>query len=405
MSFVSNYNAVRDGVCSVTSDIGVGTGWLYRRQNNRLPDKTIYVVTAAHVVYDQVNDIIYNPMVLIQNVNKSNKNQIFQTLVISLDKKGDIALLEIQNHRGVGNKFPTNWPNHTTLIVNTSRQSIGIPIYIVGYPLGNDYNSFAGGYLRESNVSDNFTPTSLYYNLSTSVGNSGSPVFNTNNQVIGMLQWGMNNVINGGIRGDILYFFLERSISDFLMNKTYSSIFKKNSINIFDNIISSFQPLSGELIQSLYNNFGLAIGYLNGGKEVNGILVIYEDFPTNFVIESVRYQDNTNAWKTIFLSSSIFDKSSIWEVNYFAKPNSVVTLNIYDISDFSNFSMNVTLIEMSTLIDKFLIPGFSKKDKYNAILNKIKNPDDITIIKQKILDCSAKCMSFINSLSLEKIDK
>ena len=74
-----NYNVVKYSVCSVsTSGIGSGiangTGWLYRRANNSTQDKTIYVVTAAHVIMTRDannNNIIGVPTVLIHNVNNT----------------------------------------------------------------------------------------------------------------------------------------------------------------------------------------------------------------------------------------------------------------------------------------------------------------------------------------------
>ena len=389
--FNNNYNIVKNSVCSVISNGSVGTGWLYRRTNNTTIDKTNYVVTAAHVVVDRDvnnNDILLNPQVLIQNVNNSGQNQYFNTKVISVDKKGDIALLEIQNHRGQNNKFPLNWTSHVSLTVTTTTQAVGIPIYVVGYPMGFDYNSIAGGYLRENNASDYFTPTSLYYNLATNPGNSGSPVFNALNQVIGMLQWGSSgDEMNGGIRGDLLYYFLETAIANFIAsNKTsYNNFFKKQYIQIFNDAENNFLPLSGEIIQVLQNyNWGSI--YLNGGRNVDGILLLYGNYLTSSVIEKITYTTINNVQKTITLSSSLYDRSSVWEVLYFAKPNSNINLYIYNVANNTYNAYTLQLVEMPAIFDYFLTSGFSKKKEYENIMLQNKQLEEVKIMNENITE-------------------
>ena len=389
--FNINYNVVKNSVCSVVSDYGTGTGWLYRRANNTTKDKTIYVVTAAHVIMtrdDNNDDIVSIPSVLIHNVNNSGNNQMFQTKVISIDKKGDIALLEIENHRGQNNKYPLHWTNHLSLKVAINSQPIGIPIFIIGYPLGWDYNSFVGGYLRENNASDYFTPTSLYYNLATNSGNSGSPVFNTKNEVIGMLQWGLTNAseMNGGIRGDLLYHFLESSINSFIASNkiTYNSFFKKNYISFFGINNTCFIPLTCELIQLFISEFNWGTAYMNGGRNINGILLLNNNNLSNLVLESVVYTDKNNITKSITLSSCIYDKSSIWEVIYLGKPNSNVTLNLYNLQTNTTFLNVIQLKEMPSIVDYFLTSGFSKKESYNTLIENLKIKEKINETKELI---------------------
>jgi len=413
--FNRNFNLIKNSVCSVFSDLGTGTGWLYRRNNGNHRDKTIYVVTAAHIVVYRSNseDIFYNPSILVHNVNNSRNNQIFETKIISIDKKGDIALLEIQNHRGQGNKYSLNWSNHTTLRVNRNIPSIGIPIYIVGYPLGIDYNSLAGGYLRENNAFDSFTPTSLYYNLATSPGNSGSPVFNTNNEVIGMLQWGISNAeqIDGGIRGDILYYFLENSINKFITSSRtlYNSNFDKNYIGFFGENETSFISLSGQIIKYLIDNFSMGSTYNNGGRNINGVILLYNGFLTNLVLENITYTNIQNQTRTITLSSCINDKSSIWEVIYFAKPSTNIILNIFDLDANISFNETVNLTIMPQLYDFYLTEGFSinnnnsilrTKDIYDEIINILKDKSKKDENKEKITNNSNILLNKIKNKKL-----
>jgi len=395
--FHSNYNYSKSSVCSLIG-YGIGTGWLYRsvksRSSNRRNGRNIinndnniiYIVSVAHCIFNNDNEII-EPRVLIHNINNTGDNCIFDTKVISYDKKGDIVLLEILQHQGINKKYPLNWPNHTSLVINTTRQSIGSQIYTIGYPLGFDFNSFSSGFIRENNASFSETPTSYYYNMATYSGNSGSPVLNNKNDVIGMLQWGINDYedINGGIIGEYLYHFLETSIDLYIQsNKTlYHHNFKKNYIEFFENRITTFQPLSVELIILLQEYLGYGTIYNNSQREVNGIILIHNYFYTSLVLEEITYTDINNKVKNIVLSSCIFDKSSIWDVIYFGKKNSSITCKILDISNGNVFYYSIYLKEMPEEIDMYLTSSFSHKNIYNNIIVDIKNDKENTISKIK----------------------
>lgn len=365
--FRQNYSSVKNAICSVITSSGVGTGWIYRRPVTRSQrDNSIFVVTAAHVVFylDKDDEDVYEePEIFVSNVNNSGNNQIFKTKVVSVDKKGDMALLEIQNHRGINNKYPANWPSHRTLTVASSIPEIGIPIFIVGYPLSWDYNSFASGHLKENNASNEDTPTSLYYDFASYNGNSGSPVMNERNQVIGMLQWGVVNweQLNGGIRCDILSRFIDKSITDFVSanRNSYNMSFKKNYIDIPN--IGGFEPLNGEII-SIYNQNELALAYKDGGRSVNGLLLKDNDNNvTTNVLERVTYIGIDNITRTIILSSSVFDKNSIWDIHYFGKPSSSVTLYFYNLQTNTESNTTITLGEMPSDKDLYLTSGFINK--------------------------------------------
>ena len=390
----SNYSSTKNAICSVISDLGSGTGWLYRRNNGSNTDKTIYVITAAHMVIERdisENETIYNPKILVQNVNNTSNNQIFDTKVISIDRKGDFALLSIENHRGSGNKYPLNWPSHTTLKISTSKPEIGSSIYIIGYPEAFDYNSFAGGFLRENNASEYFTPTSLYYNLATSPGNSGSPVLNTSNQVIGMLQWGTEGEeMDGGIRGDILFYVIERMINTYISSgkTSFNNIYIKQAIDIFNDNLTSFIPINTEVIKFLQDIDAGGFAYDNGGRVVNGILLTDNDYLTTLVLETITYTNNSNVTKNITLSSSVFNKSSIWEVMYYAKPNTNVILNLYDLQMDTTLQVTMQLTEMPKSIDYFLTSGFTK-NKIKEKMKEINTNEQIklktNIVKEKLI--------------------
>jgi len=377
--FQLNYDIVKSAVCSVVLNNSVGTGWFYRRRSivsrssRNTPPEQIFVVTAAHVILDNNNQIV-DPEILVNGVNGTTNNHIFRTKVISIDKKGDIALLEILNHRGgeSNNKYPLNWPNHRTLNVTNVKQKIGIPIFIVGYPLGWDYNSFAAGYLRENNASESYTPKSLFYDMSTYGGNSGSPVLNTNNDVIGMLQWGLQDseLLNGGISGDILFDFLETSIDRFVKSgrTNYYQLYKKNYIPLSN--FNSFQPLNGEVI-SLFNKYNLALQYKDGGRNIDGVILLAMDQTTrNFnytylVLERILYTDKFGKSKLLRISSSIYDKDNIWDIYYFAKPQSEITLYFYNIESNEETFYKINLTEMPDNIDMFLTNVLEKQNNNN----------------------------------------
>jgi V8-like Glu-specific endopeptidase len=384
--FGSKYNLVKNAVCTIQSTQGTGTAWLYRRPRNLRPrDNSIYIITAAHVLpFEIENDewtiVEDNISVLISNVNNTNANYVFDVNVISFDKKGDIAVLEIKNHRGENNKLPLNWPKHRTLQINTNKQTVGSQIFIVGFPLSFDYNSFAAGHLRENNATLSFTPTSLFYDFATYPGNSGSPVFNTRNEVIGMLQWGLEGIenINGGITGKILSYVIEKSINDFISSGRlqYKNVFKKNYMNL-DNNDYLFYPLD-LLIIYLRKNSDYFNLYNDAGKSVDGVLLATlnqfgQIVPTFILVTKIDYIDNNDKPKTLILSSSIDDKDSIWDIHYFAKPGSLFQLYYTNLNTNEDDIYNGELTIMPTLIDDYLTYGFTQSKLQEQIKDKLTN--------------------------------
>jgi len=67
-------------------------------------------------------------------------------------------------------------------IVNNPSTSVGVPITVTGYPGDKPF----GTMWESKGVSTTETTNRIYYNASTFGGNSGSPVFNEQNEVIGI---------------------------------------------------------------------------------------------------------------------------------------------------------------------------------------------------------------------------
>ncbi|MFA5023478.1 MAG: serine protease [Patescibacteria group bacterium] len=103
--------------------------------------------------------------------------------ILKIDAKNDICLLQKDGHGLAPVKFTPNYsgmPLHTT-------------VYIVGAPLGVFATSFEGKtVLKDSKDMYEGMPSKLTVDAAAAPGNSGSPVFNAEGFVVGMLVAGPN---------------------------------------------------------------------------------------------------------------------------------------------------------------------------------------------------------------------
>jgi len=99
------------------------------------------------------------------------------TQVIQRDAAGDWELVRLNR------RVPANRPR---LTLAGSDVASGDHVYIIGYPLGLPEKYADNGVVRSVN------PTSTFFvaAVTSFVGNSGSPVFNVGNQVVGLLREG-----------------------------------------------------------------------------------------------------------------------------------------------------------------------------------------------------------------------
>ena len=135
-----------------------GTGFLV--------DVKGYIVTNAHVIQNASH-------IAVQKNNGSDLN----ATVIFLDQERDIAILKITD-----TKFKS--PSSIPYSIKRNGGEISEPIYTLGYPR-NDI-VYGEGYLAAKTGFDGDT-LSCQIAIAANRGNSGSPIFNKNGEVIGIL--------------------------------------------------------------------------------------------------------------------------------------------------------------------------------------------------------------------------
>jgi V8-like Glu-specific endopeptidase len=136
-----------------------------------------YLGTAAHVILDDYGRA--KPDILIRGI-QGNPNKTYSAEVVSWDVEADAALLKIDD------------PGFFTLgsvpyKINANKLSLGASIFILGYPsratFGDNLKLASGSVSSTSAVDYHF------FQMETSIypGFSGSPVFNSNGEVIGIV--------------------------------------------------------------------------------------------------------------------------------------------------------------------------------------------------------------------------
>lgn len=132
-----------------------------------LIDKKGYLITNAHILKGNgaivVNEkgLEFNATILYKNINK------------------DIAILKIQDEDYIN---PANLPYK----INKKSIQVGEDIYSLSFPRNNPSLVYAKGYVS---AGSGFNNDSITYQISMNAyqGNSGSPIFNKNGELIGIL--------------------------------------------------------------------------------------------------------------------------------------------------------------------------------------------------------------------------
>ena len=163
-SIKSNKNyEVEDSILVIDTLDGMGTGFYVRKD---------YVITNQHVV-DESNFVNLRDMI-------GNK---FTGQVIAKDISTDLALVKV-SQEGVPLKFEEG--------CSVKRRE---NVFTVGHPKGYEYSTSRGIVSSIRNIENPFykaTGLKMYIQIDAPIssGNSGGPLFNSNEKVIGVNTWG-----------------------------------------------------------------------------------------------------------------------------------------------------------------------------------------------------------------------
>lgn len=230
-----------------------------------------YVLASAHVLNKKdkatlwINgkryeaDLVYKEERETYEPDDKTKKSIEEAMQSSLDSKGnrsiyelleekDLALLKIESS---GQKF------RSLVFARTPSYKMGEEIYTIGFPMSNvlgDSSRLNKGFIS-STVGLKDSPDYLQISAEIQPGNSGSPLLNSNGQVIGLIQMTLstqNAMVNsGGVLPQNVNFALKgEKIKEFIKKCPC-----KNKINIqegatmdFDNVRQSIAQVRSGII-------------------------------------------------------------------------------------------------------------------------------------------------------------
>ena len=263
--------------------------------------------------------------------------------------------------------------------------------YIMGDPLGIDVNSISSGIVRDNKYVDSDGITvieSILTDAPAYSGNSGSPIVDSNNKVIGMYTWntdGTNSV--GCLGGGVSQYILEPVVETIIQ---YERNFVKSSIGI------SWSSPHKALKELSAGNNNYYIG-TNNIKDAEGLYVYSSSNNTDFYKyiskdippELTSYDINDNVYACVLLKTIKVVKmnNQLSTVNNPIKENTLINLGVMD----NHFA--------PTSITWFLNPGDEIELQYKIVSYYNKNtqsgwlPSNNEIIHTK----SIKVHEFDNS--------
>lgn len=195
--------------CSVIVKVGnrkekpnfLGSGVIVKQDENHL-----YILTVKHVLkrgkYCIVKVINSKKDLITIKVENDNKY---------LSDKQDLALLKVDKPKNM--KF-------TTSKITNKYPNIADKVYIVGHPLGLKY-TFSEG--RVSNFIEKENASWLMISAQTIFGNSGSPVFNENYEVIGIVVGG-NKIYDKTTKQHLYLYYMTRAVKTEYLQELFDEV-------------------------------------------------------------------------------------------------------------------------------------------------------------------------------------
>ena len=277
------------------------------------------VLTAGHVVINSTRNQLASPVY----VTDPNTNEYITVNTIYIDNVADIALLYI-------GKNVTNY-----LSLSPNNALIGDTVYVCGNPLGLDGLSVSMGIVRDNEYVD--TAGSLLQNCllldnAGYSGNSGSPIVNANNQIVGIYTFGFKNTdqLGGGSNLDVL----KVSINYMLTNR--SNYISKNYIGLGYTVPTPFK-LSAMYNSNQFSNQGLLINTVDTNSPFKGIINVNDVLLTINGIAMGALINQINFSKFIYGQNNI-----TVTITYFSNSTKTIkTANVLLNKTYSNVAVTI----------------------------------------------------------------
>tara|TARA_R100001591_G_C4352666_1_gene183556 strand:- start:2832 stop:3575 length:744 start_codon:yes stop_codon:yes gene_type:complete len=156
-----------EGVCSEYSLFSYGSGFVHTKKGSS------YVITAEHVCVPSDRLDTASSKINVRHMLIDVNKQKYKAHIVKSNKDLDICLMKFEEDPGMpGLKLSKRKPQYTEKIYNISSP--------LGVSDGEMVPAFEGMYIGSSEGSD-------FYSMPTSPGASGSPIINTNGEVVGVV--------------------------------------------------------------------------------------------------------------------------------------------------------------------------------------------------------------------------
>lgn len=192
---VRNATVTLSAIIDDEGNVATGSGFVLSKDG--------IIATACHVVSSGgPNDIFQNIYATITNFNGTGKTHMVECDVIGVDGSGDLAVLKVKPEFGLNNQRYVRWGKSTKV-------NPGDTCYVIGDPLSLDIQSISSGVVRDPKyLSTNgiFVLENIYVAAAGFSGNSGSPIFDGNGDVIGIYTFGPSQQVTdaeGNVIGSV----------------------------------------------------------------------------------------------------------------------------------------------------------------------------------------------------------